>query len=191
MSIVIAFAGKAGSGKSTIAGLVRDALVMRHDLVMPVVSFADPLKDMVRVLFAYANVQECQKNEQFLFTDKTYRYILQTLGTDWARTLVDKDFWSKLVEERYTKNGKNIIIDDLRFGNECGFIKSQELGLTFYIQRDQNVIDFNADLHISENDLQPEDCEYVINNNRQLYEAVDDIVKIVVERYDGLSKNTV
>ena len=187
MSMIIAFAGKAGSGKSTVASLVRDAMQYRHDITLPVVSFAAPLKDMTRALFNYARTEECDKTDNFLFTDKTYRYVLQTLGTEWARELIDKDFWTKLVEERYVKHGYDIIIDDLRFANECGFVREQQLGLTFYLQRSMNT---NVrDLHVSENNLQPDDCEYVVNNNRQLYEVVDDIVKIIVSRHELLSKH--
>jgi len=189
MSMIVAFAGKAGSGKSTVASLVRDALQYRYNLTLPVVSFATPIKQMVQVLSDYTKTDfSCGKNDKFLFTDKTLRQFYQTLGTEWGRDQIQKDFWAMLVNERYVKNNLSIIIDDLRFADELGFVKQQNPGLTFYLQRNLDVA--VLDTHKSENDLQPDDCEYVVNNNRQLYEVVDDIVKIIVDRYELLSKNT-
>lgn len=60
----------------------------------------------------------------------TGRYLLQTLGTDWARKLITEDIWMLMLRERLVKDmkerGSPMVVDDLRFTNEAQMIR--ELG---------------------------------------------------------------
>lgn len=54
--------------------------------------------------------------------DKSFRYLCQTQGTEWGRTLIDKDLWVKIVVNN--PNRPNfLVIDDVRFPNEFEAIK--------------------------------------------------------------------
>lgn len=48
---------------------------------------------------------------------KSFRYLCQTQGTEWGRTLIDKDLWVKLVVNN-PKRPDLLVIDDVRFPNE-------------------------------------------------------------------------
>ena len=60
----------------------------------------------------------------------TGRYLLQTLGTDWARKLITEDIWMLMLRERLVKDMEEkatpMVIDDLRFPNEAMMVR--ELG---------------------------------------------------------------
>lgn len=66
--------------------------------------------------------------------DKTQRFMLDTLGTDWARNMIHPDIWVMALERQidnilsYYAEGKTnplIIVDDLRKPNEYEWLKSQ------------------------------------------------------------------
>lgn len=51
----------------------------------------------------------------------TSRHLMQTLGTDWGRTLVHQDIWIRLAMGRITRAleaGGKVVVDDMRFANE-------------------------------------------------------------------------
>lgn len=131
---IIAFTGRAGSGKSTAA-----AMVVKHPNARraAVNSFAKPLKQMLIGLLSYAlnSTHEGQR----LATDPTVkekpipelggvtpRFLLQTLGTEWGREAVDPDFWVYVAAHRADRNirsGLGMVFDDCRFENEASLIR--------------------------------------------------------------------
>ncbi|WP_187869848.1 hypothetical protein [Helicobacter pylori] len=116
---IIAFCGKAHSGKTTLANLLYDELV---DKGLPCYkySFATILKQMLGDLLKADFINNADlKNESVIFQDKpiSCRSLLQNLG-DIVRS-VDRDCFAKHVcfELKHYKKGV-AIIDDLRFYNE-------------------------------------------------------------------------
>lgn len=115
------------SGKSEVAKALNSK----------VLKFAEPLKDMLRVLFRAVGYGETQI-EAFLegdqkdtpipeFGGKTPRYLMQTLGTEWGRNLVSDTLWTDILAYRATfalTHGKHVVVDDMRFPNEFGTLKS-------------------------------------------------------------------
>ena len=121
---LIGLTGNKGVGKSTYASFL--AGQNGH-----VYSFATPLKTMLMSVFP----------SEYILTNKeahipnypkhvTGRFLLQSLGTEWARKLVTEDIWMLMLRERLVrdleKKGSPMVIDDLRFPNEAKMVR--ELG---------------------------------------------------------------
>jgi hypothetical protein len=111
------------SGKSTVA----DMLVRDHGYVR--LKFAGPLKDMARSLLKPLVGEDLEryiegdlKNAVIpgLAGDLTARRIMQTLGTEWGRSL-DENLWVDLAmaeANALRAKGIPVVIDDMRFQNE-------------------------------------------------------------------------
>ena len=145
---LIGLCGAKGVGKSTYASFI--AGQNGH-----VYSFATPLKKMLMSVFP----------DEYILTQKelpipnypkhvTGRYLLQTLGTDWARKLVTEDIWMLMLRERLVKDMEEkatpMVIDDLRFPNEALMVR--ELGGEVWELRRRGFKPSN-DNHVSESGL--------------------------------------
>lgn len=117
-----------GSGKTTVAKAMREM-----DSNLETISFATPLKEMVKCLFLSMGATEAEATA-LLYDDDlknrpipqlgdgtiTPRRLLQTLGTEW-RNMVDPDLWVNIALQKactLVEEGKNICIDDVRFPHE-------------------------------------------------------------------------
>lgn len=54
----------------------------------------------------------------------SFRYLCQTLGTEWGRTLIAKDLWTNIIVNNPNRPDL-LVIDDVRFPNEFDAIKAQ------------------------------------------------------------------
>lgn len=122
---LIGLIGKKGSGKDTAAEAL-EALGFQN------VKFAGALKAMLRTLLAYQGVDEVtigrmidgdlkEVPTEFL-AGKTPRFAMQTLGTEWGRTLIGPDFWLDTAMKK-AKTG-DTVITDCRFPNEVDAVSS-------------------------------------------------------------------
>lgn len=125
MSRLIALAGRAGSGKNTVARL----LGARE------ISFAEPLKRICQEVFAFSDAQMFGPSEERNRPDPRYpradgqcltpRYALQTLGTEWGRNCFD-GVWADLGVRRALEAlalGRDVVITDCRFVNEAKAVR--------------------------------------------------------------------
>ena len=176
MKLVIGFSGLKGSGKTTAA----EYMVTHHGFIC--MSFAQPIKDMLRVLGV---LKDWPKEEPHpLLCGMTPRHALQTLGTEWGRVMIGGDIWVNIVKD-WIKNSKalnRIVIDDVRFKNERAMIEElNELpnhrGLVGCISRKETA---NAgDQHQSEMEILELSHDFTIQNDYKvadLYEALDQIL---------------
>ncbi len=120
----------AGSGKSAIA----DHLITHHNFAR--LSFAEPLKDMVRVLlenFGYSptdahDLTHIHKRAPIYEIDPRIdsRHLLRTIGTEWGRACIHTEIWLRCWTARYmrlTSEGYDrIVVDDMRFLNEANLL---------------------------------------------------------------------
>ena len=165
---LISFAGKAGSGKSTLSRY----LVDNHGFTL--VKFADVIKDMLRVLGLtdYEIEGEGKEKSCYLLGGKTPRYAMQTLGTEWGREtmypLIWIDAWYRRANDVLQSGGK-VVCDDVRFGNEAEAIWKLN-GYVFEVLRPQQdqitknshpseIIYFSCDATLINNETITELCE--------------------------------
>lgn len=102
---------------------------------------------------------------------KSTRHAMQTLGTEWGRDCIDKDFWVQATLRGAVAAGK-AVISDVRFKNEAAAIKEHG-GVLVQIVRDAAP---NGDSHTSEKiDFTP---DYTILNNGTIEELTQHILEI-------------
>lgn len=173
---IIAFAGCAGSGKSTAAQYLNQ---LKAPLAC-VLSFADPIKTMAEKEFGWNGEK-----------DDRGRMLLQRLGTEcgrmynpniWVQRLDDKikeiELWACNVEA-----ARIYIIDDLRFSNEAEYVK-QNGGFIIRVYRDK----LGKLNHVSEKGIPDYMIDYIINNNAgidELHEGVREIYKEIGNNHEG------
>ena len=118
---LIGIAGRAGSGKGTLA----EHFYTYYYFVQT--SFAAPLKRGCAVMFGYPlawnNTHE-GKLRQVPGQNFTVRQALQIIGTEGARTL-DPDVWINYANQRWKESSEDFVYEDVRFENEGKWIKSQ------------------------------------------------------------------
>jgi len=118
------------SGKSETAKILCEHGYIIHP-------FAKPLKEVcVKFVCAVTGMNESSA-KQYFYTRKnvqipgmakgvTGRGIMQKMGTDFARNMIDRDIWLKAWKREYTEFGKTfcVIVDDVRIANEAELIRS-------------------------------------------------------------------
>lgn len=162
---LIALTGLAGSGKSTVAGILSEGFGYRRT------RFAGPLKSMLRSLFASAGLDSVQIERRIegdlkempddLICRKTPRFAMQTLGTEW-RELIGTDLWTGIW--RAGAADGLCTVEDCRFEHEYQAVKDMG-GIVVHIHRGAGI----GSTHASENGL-PGHCpaDYVIINDASI-----------------------
>lgn len=123
--MIVGFTGRKRHGKDTAAA----ALVVNGHTRL---SFAAPMKLMIRELLRYQGVDE-ETIERMLEGDlkeaptkylggRSPRYALQTLGTEWGRDLMATDFWADILLNT-SDMFEEVVVSDVRFPNEVAKLK--------------------------------------------------------------------
>ena len=136
---IVALTGPKGAGKSTLASNI-EALIESKDIEVVRLSFATPLKMACHIMFGgeVAHWFGNKKEEILPHIGKTPRELMQKLGTDFVRDMVDPLLWIKTMRANINnilvtqEDGlrKLIIVDDMRFPNEAELL--QDLGAHLY-----------------------------------------------------------
>lgn len=126
---LIGLHGPARSGKDTVGQMLKDSFGVST------VFFAEPLKESARVMLGLSDEELYGdlKETVLPWLGKSPRQILQTLGTDWGRTMVNPDIWLILARrkiEALFEQGKSVAITDVRFENEADLVR--EMGGTMW-----------------------------------------------------------
>lgn len=160
--MLIALCGKQNTGKTTVANY----LISNHEFYP--VSFADPLKSVVSILFDWdVNILKAESTQTRLLREqlpkriiggKEYdaRTALQFIGTDLCRNHIDQNVWvdiAKIKIQNLLKQGKNVVVTDCRFVNEIEMLKSFPLALLLCLVRNHNDLMVKENEHISETDF--------------------------------------
>lgn len=125
--LLIGLAGRARSGKSTAAEhLVRTHLLEHY-------AFADPLRTGLMEIFNLdpEDFEGDRKEQPLDWLGRSPRELMQSMGTEWARQMVNPDVWVKIAEQNlnYLQNSLSsvvgFVISDVRFENEAEFIRQR------------------------------------------------------------------
>lgn len=145
MSFHIGIAGPLASGKSSLARAIKADLETRGysvtiiPLAQAIKELAarlngDPVHDYLEALatidydYGYTDVDAIERSvaaiveayQKYYTPNEKPRKLLQTIGTEIGREMIDEDIWIKRVNARKLESGVDIIItDDIRFNNEA------------------------------------------------------------------------
>lgn len=151
---LIGIHGPARAGKDTLCSYMLDNL----DGIWLRSSFADPLKEMLRAIGV-----DCSDDKKAVVSDDygvTPRHMMQTLGTEWGRHMIDGDIWVKAFAR--LNAGKCVIVPDVRFENEAELVR--EHGVLIHLVG-RGGIEGN---HVSENAIAFKPGDIVIDNSRDM-----------------------
>lgn len=158
----IAFAGKSGSGKTTI---VKNLIENYGGIEL---NFADPLKKITTFI-----------QDTCHFPHEKDRKLLQWIGTEWGRNK-DEAIWVRLLEEELEKNKDhvNIFIGDLRFPNEKKMLKRHGF-MCVYISIGDEIVHDIRDEHISERAFKHDEEWDLVLQKGNIQDMVSKINKII------------
>ena len=130
---IIALAGRARSGKSTAA-----ELLLRMGAAKYAYGFADPIRRMLRaglgIDLDLAYWQMRKEDPMPEFGGHSPRSLMQSLGTEWGRDLVDRHLWLTLAGKTLQQRGPGMVIADCRFDNEAEWVRANG-GVVLHIER--------------------------------------------------------
>jgi hypothetical protein len=179
---ILGVAGKAGSGKDTVAAWIRDEY---RAYIRPL---AFPIKLAIAAML-YTDVSE--------FNDRAWketplpdlkispRVLAQTLGTEWGRAL-HPDFWLIVLERhlRFLPGTGIVVIPDVRFENEAHWIRERK-GFVIHLTRagaDGNV---GIENHASEQGILLGERDVCISNDGSIDDLHDKCRYVLGPRLEG------
>lgn len=190
----IAFGGKARAGKSTLAQMIREIVPSQP------MSFADPIRGALKAMFNFqfdANFEPDatteQKNELLLPFATTARELMQTLGTEWGRNMVDKHIWIRVFNEDWQRWGGSTrltVVPDLRFKEELDYIKPKKSLCIYVVKTDFDNIGPQEPKHASENSLAYSDFPHIIINDGTLEDVEKKLWVLVLTELDKVTNAT-
>jgi hypothetical protein len=173
---LIGIAGPARAGKDTIGNFLKSAY--GYELL----GFADPLRRFARDICCLTPEEyEAQKDKVIDWIGKSPRQMMQTLGTEWGRNMVNENLW---ILKAMTDAGADAIdgiytaITDVRFENEAEAIRGRG-GYIIHVAR-PDALQVNA--HVSEAGVQKHPRDFTIINDgslTDLYAKVNEVMENV------------
>lgn len=169
-TFIIGLTGFAGSGKDTAAQFLDEALSARQKKVRRM-AFADPIRaglNAMGVPMHYMTERSLKETAVPGFSGASYRKLAQTLGTEWGRVHMGRDFWVNLVEQRLLaladlhRMPQVLIMTDVRFQSEADWIKLNG-GILVHVQRPDI-----APVRAHESEQLVEGIEHVLLNDADL-----------------------
>jgi hypothetical protein len=167
--ILIGITGRARCGKDTAADYLSANIGFKK------YSFAQPIKDAVKSIFGLTEDHVNGHLKEVVLPDIGHspRFLMQTLGTEWGRKIVNDQVWLLAAHRKIANLGDYpIVIPDVRFENEASFIRNNG-GLLIHINRPdcQPVPAHERENGVS---LMPGDVQIINNDSvEQLYKQVE------------------
>lgn len=180
--MILGLCGAAGAGKNTVA----DRLCQQHGWIQ--FGFADPVYAAVSAAtgIPVPRLRDRETKEKPIeWLGKSPRELLQTLGTEWGRTMVRDDIWVQIAMRQaekclaYLKGTGGVVLTDVRFANEVAAIKAAG-GLIWKVSRPETFLADEAARHSSEAGIAYDlvDAELINGSTiAALHNAVDTAVK--------------
>lgn len=169
---LIGVGGRKGHGKDAFAqSLGKDWLVIAmSDPLYEALLRLDPLVEVSGVSLNVSKFLQKQCKGDWVVAKRNpgVRQMLQRLGTDVVRDLIDVDAWVKIMERKVLsslRSGRNVAVTGIRFSNELKAIERLG-GLAVWVERPAN--DLTEDTHASETSLKSEDFQIQVSNSGSL-----------------------
>lgn len=161
--ILIGIAGPAQSGKSTLAGEFRRLVEFRGKKYAEQ-PFAGPLKRMLAAIGV--DISDLSKNVPVPFLDGsiTPRVMMQSLGTEWGRSLLP-DLWLRVWQHELNKQAHCVTVPDVRFDNEADLIRGLG-GVIVHIVRKPTADMIAVPAHASEAGISRMKGDIIFRNDR-------------------------
>lgn len=159
---LIGIAGQARSGKDTLSDYLLENLGGEWQRS----SFADPIKQMLGAIGV--DCSDANKDNIDPTFGVSARHMMQTLGTEWGRELIDKDIWIKSFCR--INGGRNIIVPDVRFEDEAELVRAN--GVLIHLVGRGGI----SGGHVSEKYISFKEGDIVIDNSRDLYWMISQTV---------------
>lgn len=161
--ILIGIAGPAQSGKSTLAGELRRIVEFRGKKYREQ-PFAGPLKRMLASIGV--DVSDLSKNVPVPFLDGsvTPRVMMQTLGTEWGRSLLP-DLWLRVWQHELDSDAHTVCVPDVRFDNEAELIRLTG-GTIIHVTRKPTADMLAVPAHVSEAGITRVKGDIIFRNDR-------------------------
>lgn len=159
---LIGIAGRARSGKDTVANFIIAAIGgYRY-------SFADPIRAMLAPLGVDMNdpYWQARKEDVIPALGVSPRRMMQTLGTEWGRNLINPDLWLVMAHQRLLRNGPGMVISDVRFENEAAWIRKHGGRIIHVIRSEAKAVE----AHASEDGIEMQDTDARLFNSGTLEE---------------------
>jgi len=169
MAEIIGICGKAGSGKDT---MVEEYLKRPNHPLAQRFSFGDGVKHSAAAIFRepigkfYEHKEEV--SEQWGIS---YREMLQKLGTEFARDMIDKDFWVKWLHSKIQGIPPAIqlvFITDVRFDNEADWVHARGGVVIECVRQQETNLGAEEEHHSSENGISAHLIDYRITNDNTI-----------------------
>lgn len=159
---VILISGKAGSGKDTVAEIIKEKLQSAGNKVV-ITHYADMVKYVCEKFFSWNGVK-----------DERGRHLLQLVGTDIGRRY-DPNIWVNFVItliECFCSDSDYVLIPDCRFPNEVSVIKNKFDTILLKVNRPElkSKLTIEQQNHQSETALDNVIPDYCIENTATLHE---------------------
>jgi dephospho-CoA kinase len=184
MMRLVGLAGKARSGKTTVARFLCGAFDWRE------VSLADPIRAGLSAMLGiepYVMSDPVRKNEVLAGMRVSARELMQTLGTEWGRKLVDDRVWIRQATASITAIRQSdpfvrgVVVSDIRFANEAEWIRS--LGGQVWHIGDRKMggsdnLPATAASHASEAGITRDERDVFIDNSGSLDDLYDAVMAL-------------
>ena len=180
---VVALTGPKGSGKDTVAQLIRSKYSPTEGVT--VTAFADPIREVIESIFQLPSELRPDSYDKFKRTNLLYD--LPTIGMEAVsgRRVVreigmlmrkyDPDQFTRYAEERFASQPNHIhVVSDLRFHNEYEMLRKYDARIIKIMRPD-----YDYDGHVTERGFPDEFVHYIINNHGDL-ETLDRNVEVVM-----------
>lgn len=186
LPVLVGLCGKKGSGKDEAYKILNRIYNYQN------VKFAGPLKDMLRALLKVQNIPsditermiegDLKEVPSFYLGGKTPRYIMQTLGTEWGRVLIDSKLWINAFHNslRLDDPKMRYACTDVRYQNEGDVI--HDLG-GFIIRLNRNTDNNNFSSHSSETEIDSLVVDYEIDNNGTLEDLERNLIDVMMKAF--------
>lgn len=170
MTKLIGLTGKAASGKDTVANYLKATYGFKS------LALAEPIRAGMRAMLGMEDKHFQHPDKEVVLQEfgKSPREMMQTLGTQWARTLVHQDLWLILAGKKvvaYKSEGFNVAITDVRFANEAEYVRAQG-GVVWHVSR---AVAGTPHKHASEAGVAFVNGDKVIDNNGTLFNLYQQI----------------